>query len=848
VLTTQLGALEAGRKAFVQDATGGMALYLDAAVVDGLPAGTLLTVTGTLDNRFAERTLRISLASIETIGAQEQPAPLVEQTGAIGEAIEGLRVAIEGVTVGSASSLSDGLGLLVDDGTGEVRVIVGAEALGGAAVPGGTHVTAIGPVGQRDSSGTGLAGYRIHVTLPGDVVVLPTPTPSPTATPAPTPTSPPAPSPTPTPTATPIPTPTPGPSATLGQTPAPTSTAPPIPTPTPRPTPTVVPSLTVAEARSVPIGTVVGLAGVVTAEGGRLGIPPLIAIADGTGGIAVRLPDGVTPPARGTTVEVRGPVADPYGQLEIRPTTSGFRITGDGSLPAPVELAASQLGEAIEGRLAMLTGTVTATPRKSTSGDLTIDLSDGQGTTFRVVADASSAVATADLVKGRAYELTGIVGQRASRKGALDGYRLYLRDRGDITGVAAPTGAGASGMPSAVTPILLALSLADGAPVTVEASVTAGVALLDSSGRRIVIQDATGAIEAFLPSGSQLPALGERVRVTGVTGHAWGAPRIVAASIEAAGQAPLEALALNRPPAERDEWLLVRLSGTVKKVERLGDRWRAEIELADGTSAPVLGQAGAGIPSTAIIVGRQITVTGIVRRPYPTASDRRFGLLPRGGADVAIGPSDDGEPDGTLASGSGTASAGSSPAGAAAGQQAGADITPDTDLATLAEHVGERVRVGGLIVGLATDGFDLDDGSALAHVILRDDMAALVAHLREGEAVAATGTVELIDGAPAVVVGADGSLVRVGSLGQALPIGAAGAEADPTSSSGPAGATLAADSAGLGPALPTTSILAMVLISAISVLATLIRRRLVRRRLRAVLVDRLASLRGGGAP
>jgi hypothetical protein len=33
-----------------------------------------------------------------------------------------------------------------------------------------------------------------------------------------------------------------------------------------------------------------------------------------------------------------------------------------------------------------------------------------------------------------------------------------------------------------------------------------------------------------------------------------------------------------------------------------------------------------------------------------------------------------------------------------------------------------------------------------------------------------------------------------------------------------------------------------------SVLATLIRRRLVRRRLRAALVDRLASLRGGAAP
>ena len=46
--------------------------------------------------------------------------------------------------------------------------------------------------------------------------------------------------------------------------------------------------------------------------------------------------------------------------------------------------------------------------------------------------DGSSGIAAADLVKGRTYRLTGIVGQRASRKGALDGYRLHLRDRGDI--------------------------------------------------------------------------------------------------------------------------------------------------------------------------------------------------------------------------------------------------------------------------------------------------------------------------------------------------------------------------------------------------------------------------------
>jgi len=211
----------------------------------------------------------------------------------------------------------------------------------------------------------------------------------------------------------------------------------------------------------------VTVAGVVTAEAGRLGIPPVLAIADGSGGIAVRLPDGADSPARGATVLVRGQLADPYGQLEIRPGPSGFTATGRGSLPAPVRLTAAQLGEATEGRLAEIVGTVTAGPRKGTSGDLTIDLVDAAGTAFRVVADGSSGIGPADLVKDRAYRLTGIVGQRASRKGALDGYRLYPRDRADVVTTTAAGGPGASPSPSGsgtvrVVPIATVLSVPAG--------------------------------------------------------------------------------------------------------------------------------------------------------------------------------------------------------------------------------------------------------------------------------------------------------------------------------------------------------------------------------------------------
>ena len=844
VLTTPLGALESDRKGFVQDDTAGIALYLDVAVTDGLPAGTLVMASGTLDDRFAERTLRVNLADITQLGAQGLPAPSFQVTGEINEAVEGSRVQVQGVTVGASTDLADGLGLMVDDGSGQVRVIVGASALGGAAVPGGMAVIAVGPVGQRDSSGTGLAGYRIHVTESGDFQVLPTPTATPTAaptsppTPAPTPAPSPAPSPMPTPSAAPSPSPAPTPAATPGRTPAPTAT----------PGPTPPPMVDIVEARGASVGAVLTVTGVVTAEAGRLGIPPLIAIADGTGGIAIRLPDGVTPPARGTTVLVRGPLADPYGQLELRPASTGFKVTGQGSLPAPMHLVAAQLGEATEGRLAEIVGTVTAAPRKSTSGDLAIDLMDAAGTAFRVIADGSSRMAAGDLVKDHAYRLAGIVGQRASRKGALDGYRLYLRDRGDITAVAGSAGPGASpspgatGAPSAAVPVSTALAVPDGTVVSIEAVVTAGASLLDSSGRRIVVQDATGAIEILLPIGRSAPTVGMKVRVTGETGLAWGAPRIAASAVKVlGGGTPVAPETLHRTPAERDEWLLVRLSGTVVKVERMGDRWRAEITLADGTKAPIQGQAGAGIPSTAIVAGRRITVAGIVRRPYPTASDRRFAVLPRNGADVAIGPAGNGAPGGTV--GAGGPAGGNGPASSSA-----AAVTPDTDLATIADLVGRRVRVAGLIARVAEAGFDLDDGTALARVELRGGMADLVPLLRQGEAIAATGSVELVEGAPVVVVDETGTLVRVGTLGQAVPIGASGGSEPSASARSGAGALAADASGGIGviaggPA--SESLLALAGLTALSALATILRRRLLRRRLRVALIDRLATLRTG---
>jgi len=55
-------------------------------------------------------------------------------------------------------------------------------------------------------------------------------------------------------------------------------------------------------ARSLPVGRQVTVAGVVTAEAGRLGSPPLLAIQDDSGAIVVRIGDTDPRPARGTRI------------------------------------------------------------------------------------------------------------------------------------------------------------------------------------------------------------------------------------------------------------------------------------------------------------------------------------------------------------------------------------------------------------------------------------------------------------------------------------------------------------------------------------------------------------------
>jgi uncharacterized protein YdeI (BOF family) len=179
VLTIRLAALESGRGGFVQDASGGIALYLPEVPAPALAAGTRVRVGGTLDDRYGQRTIRVDEGGLVALGEDPLPEPVHLATGEAGESAEGIVVAISGTVTATPDSLSDGLGIWLDDGSGPLRVVAAPSALGDLAIAKGMSLAAMGPLGQRASGSS--PGYRVEATEPGSIEVLAQPSPSPTA-------------------------------------------------------------------------------------------------------------------------------------------------------------------------------------------------------------------------------------------------------------------------------------------------------------------------------------------------------------------------------------------------------------------------------------------------------------------------------------------------------------------------------------------------------------------------------------------------------------------------------------------------------------------------------------------
>jgi hypothetical protein len=173
---------------------------------------------------------------------------------------------------------------------------------------------------------------------------------------------------------------------------------------------------------------------------------------------------------------------------------------------------------------------------------------------------------------------------------------------------------------------------------------------------------------------------------------------------------------------------------------------------------------------------------------------------------------------------------------------------PDVDLAHLAAHVGEVVRVGGLVTELVADGFLLEDGTAVGRVSLVGEAAAYQPLLESGDALNAIGRVERDDAGFRVVVADPAGLVRVGQPTADGAIDAASGEPDNglQAASTPAPNRLAGGF--LGYDVGSVSLLGILLASVASVAVTALRRLRAKRALAARVAARLASVTATQGP
>jgi len=387
---------------YVDDGGAGIAVLL----ADGaFERGDQLTVAGTIDDRYAQRTLRAGASDVTIIGKGSEPAPAAIATGAVGEQREGRLVTLSGEIQGGATALSGGLAFDLDDGSGAVRVFVAsAAAIATDGWSRGARLTLVGVVGQRDSSGTGTAGYRVQPRDATDILeLLPAATASPASSATPRPTA--------TPAASSLPSASPTPATGSGGV------------------------VSIAAARAAATGTRLRIRGTVTLSSGVLDAGSAV-IQDASGGILIRLGGEAGSLRRGERVELSGTRSTKSGMLTLRVAEPPISRSA-ASEPAPASLHTGSAGEQHEARLVEVRGAIATAPRRSSAGSISFDLDDGSGA-LRVFVPGALASEISVPARGAWIDMVGVLGQETTGALPLRGYRLWPRAASDLRLVSLP--------------------------------------------------------------------------------------------------------------------------------------------------------------------------------------------------------------------------------------------------------------------------------------------------------------------------------------------------------------------------------------------------------------------------
>ena len=172
-------------------------------------------------------------------------------------------------------------------------------------------------------------------------------------------------------------------------------------------------ALAIAEARSLPLGTLVTVDGSVTVASGAFSSSIFdqgFAIQDYTGGIYVSVADNLGFAPR-QQVRVRGQLADSSGLLILTNVTD-IKTHRRSSKVQALPITTGALGEATEGKLVRITGTITQPIVNDLPFGFIIVVNDGTGEVNSFV-NASTDIDVSGLRVGQTIEVTGFSGQFA---------------------------------------------------------------------------------------------------------------------------------------------------------------------------------------------------------------------------------------------------------------------------------------------------------------------------------------------------------------------------------------------------------------------------------------------------
>lgn len=186
--------------------------------------------------------------------------------------------------------------------------------------------------------------------------------------------------------------------------------------------------ISIAEARSLPLGTIVTIDGSVTVPSGAFSSSTFdqgFAIQDRSGGIYVSTPNNLGFTLR-QQVRVTGTLADTVlpGLLVLVDVTA-VKAHGSGPKVRPLEVATGDVNESTEGTLVRITGTITQPVVNDLPFGFIIFMNDGSGE-IHVFVTASTGIDVSGLSPGQTIEVTGFSGQFA------DHFEVDPRNQADI--------------------------------------------------------------------------------------------------------------------------------------------------------------------------------------------------------------------------------------------------------------------------------------------------------------------------------------------------------------------------------------------------------------------------------